>query len=67
MTDIAEMPTVELLDDLRAARLDIITCQDALAVSVLEYKGKSVRARLADNLRIEKRILDELKRRNALN
>lgn len=60
-TDLAHIPTAELLQDLVDTIEDIQVCQTAKQIGVETYgKGKSVAERLRVNLAIKQKIEAEL-------
>ena len=64
MTDIATIPTGELVTDLRDSLLDIEICKRALAAGVTHYTGGAVQYRLDRNRQIVEVIEAELARRD---
>jgi hypothetical protein len=64
MNDLSKIPTHELRNDLAATKLDIIICQRAINLGILEYgNSQSVYHRLGVNKGIRSVIERELKRR----
>ena len=64
--DICTIPTDELINDRLESLADIIVCEKALAVGVIEYsRGESTAERLKINKQIVEVIDAELLRRNA--
>lgn len=62
--DIKHMGTEELLVDLGESELDILNCEEALAIGMTTYgRGNSVEDRIRDNRKIIVMITDELDRR----
>ncbi len=64
MADITKLSISELEADLLDTKNDIVVCQTALEVGVTEYSAGTVQHRLDVNIKIEKIIEKELKRRN---
>lgn len=66
MTDITQIPKVELVQDLAETMGDIALCRRALALGVDRYNGKDTQERLDANIQIRDAIQVELARREAV-
>ena len=65
MIDIKEIPTEELLKDLRESLQDIEACKAGLACGLTESCGTPIQYRLEQNQYFVKVITAELERRSA--
>ena len=61
--DIQEIPYKQLITDLEDSKADIINCQTALCMGIIEVKGSSVQKRLNDNKKFIEIINKEIQRR----
>jgi len=59
----AHIPEAELLADLQESKNDIVACETAIKIGVLDYSGGSVKDRLEKNKEFVKIINAELERR----
>jgi len=63
--DIKQIPTAELITDLKETELDIKVCEGAQKMGIESYSGGTVLERLRANFQIRQIITTELQRRDA--
>lgn len=63
MANIEDISNAELLDDLKASYIDIVLCEFAMAMGVVEVKGVTLQYRRDTNKKMTTLISNELARR----